>query len=52
MFMIQLTIQRNIQFSFHDMMYKIHSLDDPEMVKWAKIALNYRRKIYKNVLIF
>ena len=38
MFMIQLTIQRNIQFSFHDMMYKIHSLDDPELVKWTKIA--------------
>ena len=28
MFMIQLSTQRNIQFSFHDMMYKIHSLDD------------------------
>ena len=40
MFMIQLTIQKNIQFSFHDMMYKIHtsSLDVPEMIKWAKIA--------------
>ena len=29
MFMIQLTTQKNIQFSFHDMMYKIHSSDDP-----------------------
>ena len=27
--MIQLTTQRNIQFSFYDMMYKIHSLHDP-----------------------
>ena len=39
MFMIQLSTQRNIQFSFHDMMYKIHSLDDQSIVKWAKIAL-------------
>ena len=29
MFMIQLTTQRNIQFSFHDMMCKKHSLADP-----------------------
>ena len=28
MVMIQLTTHRNIQFSFHDMMYKKHSLDD------------------------
>ena len=39
MFMIQLRTQRNIQFFFHDMMYKIHSLDDQKIVKWAKIAL-------------
>ena len=53
MFMIQLSTQRNFQFSFHDLMYNIHSLDDPYMVKWAELHFtNYRKKKYKNVLIF
>ena len=47
MFMIQLTAQRNIQFSFHDRMYKIHSLG--ETSKFSGCSLHIQQLAATNL---